>query len=319
MALNRTIYFAGLSGAVALYLVQKGSWASWALLFFLLAAPVVSLLCSLPQMLSVRLELTAPESVEQGERVLVWVGTRMLSWLPQPEIRMQLHKMATGDVRAEKHFLTRLPRKGGTLWLNTGKPGMLRCCGVRVRVYDYLGLIWLPRRKPAPTETAVLPKPKEPKPRPDLSIFASRRLQQLPQGSFSELHDYRPYRPGDNVRAIHWKLSQKSDELIVREPVEPVRLRCVVALSPVQTDVQLGSVLAQLRWVSGWLVEQQIAHSVLWQDADRVVLHDVSSEDEALSALIEACRMPMLSQPPAPVSFDADWSCRIVPETEVRP
>ena len=37
----------------------------------------------------------------------------------------------------------------------------------------------------------------------------------------SEMFDIREYVPGDDVRAIHWKLSSKTDELILREASEP--------------------------------------------------------------------------------------------------
>ena len=37
----------------------------------------------------------------------------------------------------------------------------------------------------------------------------------------SETYDIRGYQPGDDIRSIHWKLSEKTDELIVREASEP--------------------------------------------------------------------------------------------------
>lgn len=33
----------------------------------------------------------------------------------------------------------------------------------------------------------------------------------------SEMFDIRSYVPGDDIRSIHWKLSGKTDELIVRQ------------------------------------------------------------------------------------------------------
>ena len=37
----------------------------------------------------------------------------------------------------------------------------------------------------------------------------------------SEVFDLREYVPGDDIRSIHWKLSVKTDELILREPGSP--------------------------------------------------------------------------------------------------
>lgn len=46
----------------------------------------------------------------------------------------------------------------------------------------------------------------------------------------SEMFDIREYVPGDDVRAIHWKLSGKTDSLIMRQPSDPSHYN--VALLP---------------------------------------------------------------------------------------
>ena len=59
---------------------------------------------------------------------------------------------------------------------------------------------------------------------------AAVRLQAKKGGGFSEFHENREYRPGDSVRDIHWKLSGKTDKLIVRQAMEPVQRRLVLAV-----------------------------------------------------------------------------------------
>ena len=44
----------------------------------------------------------------------------------------------------------------------------------------------------------------------------------------SEVFDIRDYQPGDDVRSIHWKLSVKTDSLILREPGTPAYYDLVV-------------------------------------------------------------------------------------------
>lgn len=44
----------------------------------------------------------------------------------------------------------------------------------------------------------------------------------------SEPFDLRPYRPGDDLRGIHWKLSGKLQELILREPGDPAHFDVAV-------------------------------------------------------------------------------------------
>lgn len=44
----------------------------------------------------------------------------------------------------------------------------------------------------------------------------------------SEMFDVREYVPGDDIRSIHWKLSCKADELILREPSDPSHYRVAI-------------------------------------------------------------------------------------------
>ena len=44
----------------------------------------------------------------------------------------------------------------------------------------------------------------------------------------SEMYDIREYVPGDDVRSIHWKLSSKTDSLILREPSDPSHYRVAI-------------------------------------------------------------------------------------------
>lgn len=57
----------------------------------------------------------------------------------------------------------------------------------------------------------------------------------------SEMFDIREYAPGDDIRAIHWKLSSKTDELILREASDPSHYD--VAVLPDFGKNQWGKVL----------------------------------------------------------------------------
>ena len=42
-----------------------------------------------------------------------------------------------------------------------------------------------------------------------------------PGNDFSEIYSLRGYEPGDDVKRIHWKLTEKTDEVLVREGSRP--------------------------------------------------------------------------------------------------
>ena len=318
MAVNWIIYLVSLFAAICFYIAASPVWFSWVVLFILLILPLLSLLLSLPQMLRVQLRLSAPERVEQGRRLVLELIPRSHAFLPLPELRLRLCLQTQGDEHVEYRYLRHIPREGGTVWLEAEQPGLFLAGVSQLRVYDYLGLFGLPRPAPAQTRTAVLPQPVQPDPLPDLTAFRVVRLAALPQGSFSENHDHRPYREGDNVRSIHWKLSQKTDDLIVREPVAPVRLRSYLIVSPPRDLPALQSELAQLRYLSTWLTDRELPHTVLWMEQQGVHTREIASADEVEPMLAEACAAPLFPAGDRSIpAEDADWCFRIVPEGEV--
>ena len=54
------------------------------------------------------------------------------------------------------------------------------------------------------------------------------RMQNRKGNDPSEMFDIREYVPGDDIRSIHWKLSGKTDQLILRESSEPSHYNMVL-------------------------------------------------------------------------------------------
>ena len=156
-----------------------------------------------------------------------------------------------------------------------------------------------------------------PEPMPNLEQFLNQQLKPKPGGGYSEVHDHRPYRPGDPVKDIHWKLSLKTDELIVREAMEAVRREILLAVrtpsGPEHRDQNLGN----LRYVSGWLLEHEVPHSVLWMNGESMTRSEVHDEDSMIRMLTGACLAAEKSPPlPEQLPFRTDWLCRIGKEGE---
>lgn len=319
MAANRTVYLLALTGATVFFIAANGVWFAWVLLFLLLLMPIVSLLLSLPQMLSVRLSVNTAQQLEQGEPLHLLLTPKTRPKLPMLELRLRLKLQTDGDAHYEYRYLRHIPREGGNSRLETTQAGLYRCTLSKVRVYDALGLIWLSRPVPEPTKTAVLPPPMQPKPLPDLTAFRTVRLAALPPGRYSEDHDHRPYREGDNVRSIHWKLSQKTDDLIVREPVAPLRIQSYLIVTPPETLRDLQSELAQLRWLSAWLAQRQLWHLVLWRGEDGLHTREIASADDVLPVVAEVCASPFFPGGAEITTPECDWCYRIVPSKEVQP
>lgn len=310
MALNRVLYFLALIAAVVFYFASS-VWFSWYLLLLLLALPVLSLLLSLPGMLASRPEITLPQTAEQGSEALLLIRATTPGALPLPEQRLRLRLSSPADGK-EYRYLSRLARTEGSLVLPTEHSGVVRVRAEKIRIYDFLGLFALHRRARQLPELVVLPAPVTPEPPPDLEAFLQLRLKPKPGGGYSEIHDHRPYREGDPVRDIQWKLSLKTDTLIVREPMEPVKRRTLLLVQTPTSPETRDRILGQLRWLSDWMTARKLEFTVLWMDGEEQRSALVRNAREAQDTLILVCRAASDSRVLSLCGVDdADWSYRL--------
>ena len=144
----------------------------------------------------------------------------------------------------------RKSRRPAGRWLSTGKPR------VPLRKDD-LGVVF------RPIEPAV--------------HFRCR----FPGYDYSEPYQIREYVPGDGLRQIHWKLSQKTDSLMVRELGLPVAEEVLLLLDTSITVREnaadaLDAAMTALLSLSRSLTEQGITHSGFFENQIVTQPFDVS-------------------------------------------
>lgn len=109
---------------------------------------------------------------------------------------------------------------------------VVRCQGAYV--YDLLGLFRIPIASFGEMGTVIYPR------RVQVQVEMSRdtygrpreegQIQNRKGNDPSEMFDIREYVPGDDIRSVHWKLSSKTDTLILREPSDPSHYSLVVLI-----------------------------------------------------------------------------------------
>ena len=228
MVKNWFVYLLGLLGVLVFHRYYFG-WYSWFVLQLMILLPLFSLLLSLPAMLLAKVRLEVVDHCFRHDAVYVYLrtGSGFLP-LPQCRFRLRLSNCMTGE-----STVLRQKTAGKDHWyvkVDTSHVGMLQCRAERVRVYDYLKLFRIPVRNVRPVRIIIAPVEEEPTRLPNLSRFLVKNLRPKPGGGFSEEHEMRRYRPGDALRDIHWKLSVKTDTLIVREAQEPVHPNVMLSL-----------------------------------------------------------------------------------------
>lgn len=254
MGKNWLIYLGLLAGAMVFHMYYT-AWFSWYFLILILFLPLLSLILSLPGMLTAHIRAEIPAAVPRGQQA----GARFTLGGKYPAGLCVL-RLAQGNQR--KTLRRKLsPGDSRALPLDTTHCACQTTALRSARIYDFLGLFFLPLQKKALYFTEVRPLPAAPEPLPHLEGLLSAALKPLP-GGFSEIHELREYRPGDSMRDIHWKLSAKTDTPIVREPQEAIRPQVLLTLRLFGPGRQADCCLDQLAFLSSWLLDQNIPHCV---------------------------------------------------------
>lgn len=316
MASRRVLYGALLVGAVVLHFAY-GQYITHFVLLFLLCPPILSLLISLPAMLTSRVEIVGGEDVERSRacRIRLHIRTK---WLLPPEAwiitmeRQNLFAEPQPTVQKIRFFGVRSGTQ--TFTPNTEQLGTIRYRIKRARVCDYLGLVSLPIRKSGAVTLTVMPQPEAPVPDPALTTASGRILKPKPYG-FSEEHELRPYREGDAVNLIHWKLTSKFDEPIIREPQEPLRKNVVLSMDLSDDYAEQQSCLEQLRYLTDQLTEQKLPY-LLHFGMQSVTITTVGEYERFMKTVLSE---PLRKEATPPVYGGNDTLVyRIVPQKEVR-
>ena len=116
----------------------------------------------------------------------------------------------------------------------------------------------------------------------------------------SEIFDIREYIPGDDVRTIHWKLSGKTDKLIVRQPSDPSHYN--IALLPdfgrmhqgkPVSQAELNAAVALSAAIAEQLVLRGVPFCTVLPEQDGVKLYEIRSAHEFHALLPQWLSFPI--------------------------
>ena len=288
------------AGCLIFYWAYR-EWLSGLLLVFVLVLPWFSLLVSLPSMLTARLTLRTPRHVTLGEDCpVLW---QVHCPLPVAPVRgrVKLRNLQTDQTdRLRQEYPLDSSHCGG--WELTPK---------KVWVRDYFGLFSLPVWRKAGAVVSIRPRAIPMDNPPDVLRYRSCAFRPKPGGGYAEQHEMRLYRPGDQLRQVHWKLSAKAGKLVIREPMEPLRGKALVTLVLSGTPEVLDKKLGNLVWLSLWLLEQEIPHSIQCLTGSGMQSLEVACPEDAWAAIDQLLLCPLAGPEANPVFAPASWHCHI--------
>ena len=309
MAAHRIVYLLFLLGMGAFFIFYSGEIS---LLFFIIALslPVFSLLASLFFMRRLSVSVTSAGTLTRGGETKVYAAILSGSQeciLPG-RIRLTCTDRMSGSTRKIK-FVTPDP-EGCYFPFQSEHCGVWQIDVTRAEVFDFLGLFAFRVRNASSARITVNPIPHAPEPRPDFTSLRTTASRPKPGGGFSEIHELREYRPGDPLRSIHWKLTAKTDDLIVREAEEPISRRVLVSYTLTSDRDRNDRTLDRLMWVSSELLSMEIPHRIQSADGGQECAVDSRDDFDAFLRWILAEPLPDNASPDSQIIPPADWYYR---------
>lgn len=283
MVFRRIVYLLILLAALLTQLFDVGYLVHF-IFFLVLMLPLAGLLLSLPAMLGCRPTLTLHSAqVRRGSQAPLGLcaKNRFPLALSRISFRLRIRNCMTGECRVfRREEIGVYPGLMIPLGLPTGHCGRLECHVERLWVCDCLGLFALPVQPPPPLSVLVGPVPVQPDPLVIPEQQGAARPAPKGQAPVGEEYDLREYRAGDSVRAIHWKLSAKREELVVREMLASRRPLPVLVFDHLGPPETLDTVIDRIAALSLSLRQKQQPHEIRWAEPTSGAVRSFMIEDE---------------------------------------
>ena len=268
---NRLLYGVWMLAAVLLYFFENNT-GTRAILVTSLLLPAVSGCCAAVSARRLSLALNAPEQCAAGGSVTIRLTAGRL--LPLAVLCGELcaHNRLTGE-RLQSTISLFAP---AAFELPAAHCGMMEwtLCGASAQ--DLFGLCRFSASLCRAAHTLVFPQlfPMRVSFADGEAVSAQGEQWSSTRSGFdpSETFAIREYAPGDPIRQIHWKLSSKTDTLMLRELGLPVAEETLLLLDGAtangQTDAAaMDAAVTALLSLSHALAAQGTVHSVCWQAA----------------------------------------------------
>jgi uncharacterized protein (DUF58 family) len=252
-----------LLGAAVLFMIGTNAQAGWlyVLCALLLGAVLAGVLLPFAALRGLRAELVAPSEAEQGGETFVDVRlsntARGVRWsVVVADRHLEAAEVFVPSVRpGERVELTTLRRPE--------RRGEARTERIEVRSSAPFGVAERRRRLPVDATTLVLPRivPLERMPFVDATATNDVGIHRSPRrGHGPEYLGVREYRTGDSMRHVHWGLTARHGQVMVREFEQERTRRLAVVVDTERDEGESWTPLDRCCCVAASLLEAASAH-----------------------------------------------------------
>lgn len=272
-------------------------WVSWILLIVVLMIPVLSLIMSIVASRTMKFHAECQTNVLIGTPMSMYVTTSGLaSYFSFCRVKMTVTDHMTGI--AKKHVFEIHDNGTSKIPVDTRHCGSFSYRLTWLSVYDLFGLFHININLNKNNEIFVKPVPAMPERMPNMFGFKAKNLRKSKQPT-SEIYDIRDYQIGDSMRSIHWKMSAKKDEILVKEPLEEYGGHSRVLLKLTADRDELDLHLGQILFTSKFFIDHETSHRIRVIPPDKgEVAFEVESELDLERAIVNILRMRIPKESP---------------------
>jgi uncharacterized protein (DUF58 family) len=235
-------------------------------------------------------ELRAPVKAERGAQLQIHLSARGFAFLAgHVKCVLRRENLFVGEIHEEELALS---HGGRSFSVATEHCGMYVFTLTAPTSADIFGLSAWKIKCHNEARTLVLPKPIEMQIETEVGTDATAESDEYsmlrPGNDPSDTHAIREYAPGDPLRSIHWKLSNKTDRLLVRELGLPV-VKNILVLVTTTVPQGFGDIYRHANKVAEeaystckTLLEDDTAHTLAWfaPASEKYESHEVSTAAE---------------------------------------
>lgn len=232
------------------------AWFSWFLFVVIACIPFLSLVISLPFMIISAIggfKFFSEKSIYNDDEIKLGItGNRFNKFFcPLVKINIRLTNSFASVRKNQKFLYSGVFNKPVFVSVKKFEShcGCVQADARWCKIYDFTGIFFIPVKINCICNTTVLPKPQQPSVLPELENLMVYGYKPKPGGGFSDIYELRQFQNGDSLKNVHWKLSSKQDDLIVREPSVPISRQLAIRLCFVDNSKYNDSILERFAFV----------------------------------------------------------------------
>lgn len=240
------------------------AWFSWYLLVLTLCIPVFSLICSLPFMIINAVNgfsIITQEKLSLEDELCIGIKCRNDKgfFCPLVKINFRLSNNFAEQKKRLKFLYGGFLKDPAYIKSNaiTQNCGCIEVNTKYCKIYDLLGIFFIPIKINYHSEILVMPKENEPLVLPDLDHI--KIIGYKPKNSgFSDEYELRNYQRGDSPKSVHWKISARYSDLVVKEPSTPIYTPLIIKPVLTRNINENNITLGKFIYSANYLVKNEL-------------------------------------------------------------